>query len=274
MAIDKKLMATLKKYAQAFKEARERDANESDTVMYLTKFFEEVLEYDSLKGEISKELAIKDRYCDIALKIEGEIELLVEAKAAGLKSLSAKHIEQAENYASRSGLPWVLLTNGCQWQLYHVSFAENEGIKSDLAFETEFTESNLEPFWTLVSMLSKKALASEKLDDFWDQKKALKPSVVVKVLFTPDVLAVLRRELNRQADARLDMEDVFESLKAIVTKESLMDAGDIGLSKKKRRKKRLKTAAAPSAQQSACQDAGQNSSSQESTMIEEGKKIA
>ena len=33
--------------------------------MYLVKFFEEVLGFDSLKGEISKELAIKDRYCDM-----------------------------------------------------------------------------------------------------------------------------------------------------------------------------------------------------------------
>ncbi len=274
MALDKKLAATLKKYAQVFKEARERDANESDTVMYLTKFFEEALEYDSLKGEISKELAIKDRYCDIALKIDGEIELLVEAKAAGVKSLSAKHIEQAENYASRSGLPWVLLTNGCHWQLYHVSFAENEGIKSDLAFETDFLESNLESFWGMVSMLCKKSMTNELLDEFWGQKKALKPSVVVKVLFSQDVLNVLRRELNRQADARLDMEDVFESLKAIVTKESLMDAGEIGLSKKKRRKRRQKSAAAAPAPHAANPSVGPSNPTNEPITVEDTKKSA
>jgi predicted type IV restriction endonuclease len=243
MALDKKLTATLKKYAQVFKEARERDANESDTVMYLTKFFEEVLEYDSLKGEISKELAVKDRFCDIALKIDREVELLVEAKAAGLKVLSAKHIEQAENYASRSGLSWVLLTSGYHWQLYHVSFAENEGIKSDLAFDVEFSETNLESFWSMVSLLSKKSIEDELLEDFWGQKKALKPSVLVKVLFSSEVLTALRRELNRQADARLEMEDVFESVKAVVTKESLMDAGEIALSKKKRKKRRPKAVA-------------------------------
>jgi hypothetical protein len=274
MALDKKLAATLKKYAQVFKEARERDANESDTVMYLTKFFEEALEYDSLKGEISKELAIKDRYCDIALKLDGEIELLVEAKAAGVKSLSPKHIEQAENYASRSGLPWVLLTNGCHWQLYHVSFAENEGIKSDLAFETDFSEANLESFWNMVSMLSKKSMTNEQLDDFWGQKKALKPSVVVKVLFSQEVLNVLRRELNRQAEARLDMEDVFESLKAIVTKESLMDAGEIGLSKKKRRKRRQKSTPSNSTQTLSSSDVNSDNSANAPSNPDEGKKSA
>jgi hypothetical protein len=243
MAMDKKVSALLKKYAQVFKEAKERDANESDTVMYLTKFFEEVLEYDSLKGEISKEVTVKDRFCDIALKIDGDIEVLVEAKAAGLKSLTAKHIEQAENYASRSGLSWVLLTNGVTWQLYHVSFAEGEGIKSDLAFEVEFKDDKLDEFWTSVSLISKKAVAKEELDEFWGQKKALKPGVVVKALFSHDVITVLRRELNRQADGRLDIDDVVESVKAIVTKDSLMDAGDIVLSKKKRKKRKAKAVA-------------------------------
>jgi Type I restriction enzyme R protein N terminus (HSDR_N) len=242
MALDKKLSAQLKKYAQVFKEAKERDANESDTVMYLTKFFEDVLEYDSLKGEISKEVTIKDRFCDVALKVEGEIELLVEVKSAGQKALSAKHIEQAENYASRSGLSWVLLTSGVHWQLYHISFAEGEGIISDLAFEVTFDESNLEGFWNSISLLTKKSIAKEELEDFWGQKKALTPSLVVKVLFSQEVLTVMRRELNRLADARLDLEDVFESVKAIVTKESLMDAGEIGLSKRKRKKKKIKAA--------------------------------
>ena len=41
---------------------------------------------DRTKGEVSKELAIKDRYCDVALKVDGSVRLLVEAKAASLKA--------------------------------------------------------------------------------------------------------------------------------------------------------------------------------------------
>jgi hypothetical protein len=54
--------------------------------MYLVKFFEEVLGYDSLKGEISKELQIKDRYCDLALKIDGTVHILTECKAASIRT--------------------------------------------------------------------------------------------------------------------------------------------------------------------------------------------
>ena len=78
MGLDKQTSAQLQRFATAFREARERNANESDTVMYLVKFFEDVLGYDSLKGEISKELAIKDRFCDIALKVDGSVRVLVD----------------------------------------------------------------------------------------------------------------------------------------------------------------------------------------------------
>jgi hypothetical protein len=69
MNVDKKMLNSLKKYAALFK-ARANDINESETVMFLTEFFKEILGYDPLSGEISKEVAIKDRYCDLAIKID------------------------------------------------------------------------------------------------------------------------------------------------------------------------------------------------------------
>lgn len=248
MAIDKNTAAKLKRYAQAFREARERGANESDTVMFLVKFFEEVLGYDPLAGEISKEVAIKDRYCDIGLKIAGSIEVLVEAKAAGNKGLRERDIEQAENYASRHGIEWVLLTNGIEWQLYHVSFSEGEGegIRHDLAFETNLLDDTSEKAWEVLGLLAKEAFEKDLLDDFWIHRKALSPASLVRTLFTEPVLNVLRRELNREAEIRLDMEDVFEAVRDVLSKESLMVAGDITL-KKRRKKRRAKAATEHSA---------------------------
>jgi predicted type IV restriction endonuclease len=108
MPIEKAIMLKLVRYAQVFREARERNANEADTVMYLVKFFEDVLGYDSLAGEISKEVAIKERYCDFGIKLDGSYRFLVEVKAIAKGVLRDKDIEQAENYASRSGIKWVV----------------------------------------------------------------------------------------------------------------------------------------------------------------------
>jgi hypothetical protein len=239
MALDKQTAFQLDRFATAFRDARERGANESDTVMYLVKFFEEVFGYDSLKGEISKELSIKDRYCDIALKIDGEVKLLVEAKAAGLKGLTEKHIEQAENYASRAGLTWVLLTNGIEWRLYHLTFNEGEGIAHEIAFEVNLLEGDREASWERLSLLSRSAMKRDEVEEYWSQKKVLSPSSVVRVLLDENVLAVVRRELNRYAPARLEMKDVFGAVRDVLSKEALADAGDLGPPKKRRRRRKV-----------------------------------
>lgn len=244
MAIDKAILNQLRKFAAAFREARDRGANESDTVMYLVKFFEEVLEYDSLKGEISKELAIKDRYCDIALKIDGTVRCLVEGKAAGIKGLVDKHIEQAENYASKAGIRWVALTNGIEWRLYHLSWGESEGIAHDLAWQANLldeVEPNAQGLWEKLCLLSRSSVAKGLLDEYWERKKALSPGSVVRVLFYEEVLTVVRRELNRNAPARLEMEDVFNAVRDALSKEALLEAGDISLAKQPKKKKKKVT---------------------------------
>jgi len=244
MTIGKDLLQSLTRFATAFREARDRGANESDTVMYLVKFFEDVLGYDSLKGEISKELAIKDRYCDIALKVDGSVRLLVECKAASQKGLVEKHIEQAENYASRSGITWVLRTNAIEWKLYHLTFVENEGIVHDLVFQLnllEELEENPEAVWEKLSLLSREEVGRDGLEDYWQQKKALSPASVIRALFTQDVLTVIRRELNRGAPARLDLEDIFNAIREVLSKEALMEAGDISVRKTRKRRRLTKT---------------------------------
>ena len=243
MALDKSAANQLNRFAVAFREARDRGANESDTVMYLVKFFEEVLGYDSLKGEISKELSIKDKYCDIALKIDGSVRILVEGKAAAVKGLVAKHIEQAENYASKAGIRWVALTNGIEWQLYHLSWAEHEGITHDLAWQANLLdemEADPECLWEKLALVSRPSVAKGLLDEYWEHKKALSPGSVVRVLFTHDVLTVIRRRLNDNAPARLDMQDVFNAVRDALSKEALLEAGDISMTKRRKKRKRVK----------------------------------
>jgi len=242
MALTKDVLFQLRRFASAFKEARERGANESDTVMYLVKFCEEVLGYDSLKGEISKELAIKDRYCDVALKVEGAVRVLLEAKAASMERLADKHIEQAENYASRAGLRWTVLTNGIEWRLYHLTFNEGEGITHDLVFEADLlteVETDPEGLWAKLGILSRAAMKKDEIDEFWSRQKVLSPASVIRVLFHEDVLSVIRRELNREAPARLDMEDVFKAVRDVLSKEALADAGDLGIRKKRKRRRKV-----------------------------------
>lgn len=248
MTINKLTASKLKQYAQVFKEARERGANEADTVMLLIKMFEDALGYNSLLGEITKEVAIKERYCDFCVKIDGEIKYIIEAKASGHKNLKGKNIEQAENYASRAGIRWVLLTNGIEWQLYHLVFAEAEGINHDLIFSFNLIdeiENNIDRIGTFFRLISKEGVLNGELEIYLSQKKVLSPSSLIKILFSESVLSVIRRELNRVSEFRLDIEDVFNSIKEVISKDSLMEAGDLCFKKRRKRKQRLSKSESP-----------------------------
>ncbi|MGH7205980.1 MAG: type I restriction enzyme HsdR N-terminal domain-containing protein [Nitrospiraceae bacterium] len=235
--MDKTIKKSLQQYAQIFHDGRQRNINEADSVMYLTKFFTDVLGYD-LFSEITKEFQVRDRYCDIAVKVEGQVRFLLEAKAMPL-ALSDRHIEQAENYAARSGIQWVLLTNGLSWRLYHLTF-ETTGIEHDLVFDINLNpDSDLEEVWKCLYLLSRESLVRGELEDFWIQKKSLSPDSLVRALFTEEVLGALRRELRRKSEARLELTDVAASLRRLLNPEVLTE--DIKIRKAKRKRKKSAT---------------------------------
>jgi len=61
----------------------------------------------------------------------------------------------------------------------------------------------------------------------------------VRVLFREECLTVIRRQLNRDAPARLEMEDVFNAVRDALSKEALLAAGDISIKKKRKKRKRV-----------------------------------
>lgn len=247
MDLDRSTISKLKKYTQVLRDARDRSASEADTVLLLSKFLEDVLGYDPLSGEISREFQIQGRYCDLAVKLDGEVVYLIEAKQAGNK-LSEKDIEQAENYASRSGIEWVVLTNGVEWQLYHVSFAEGEGISHEVAWSIDLIAgmegegADPKKLWETLGILSKKAIEDDALDDYWTSKTALNPSAIVHALFSQGTLASMRRELRKSAGFMLSVEAVFDAVRDVLSREALMAAGDLHLPRKKKRRKARSTA--------------------------------
>jgi hypothetical protein len=136
----------------------------------------------------------------------------------------------------------VALTNGIEWKLYHLSWAENEGITHDLAWQVNLLdeiEVDAENLWEKLSLLSRSSVASGLLDEYWERKKALSPGSVVRVLFYEEVLTVIRRQLNKNAPARLEMEDVFNAVRDALSKEALLEAGEISMRKKRKKKKKV-----------------------------------
>lgn len=220
------------------KKAQEDNLNEADTVLRIIKVLEGVLGYDGL-SEITKEQQIKDKYCDMAIKVDGVIKFLIEAKAAGVV-LRDRHIEQCQRYASEGNIRWALLTNGVVWNLYHLTF--EEGIEYERAFTVDLMTDPLDKACGLLSLLHRKSLVRGELETYWTKRVALGAHSIARVLFYEDTLMLIRREIRRLEGINIDIEDLGTAIQSILSPEAREQIGPFKIRKKKSPTKKPKTA--------------------------------
>jgi predicted type IV restriction endonuclease len=108
--VAERLAAGVKRFQPILSSAKARDVNESDTSMIVTDVLAEIFGYDKY-SEVTRELCIRGTFCDLATRIDGKFQMLIEVKAIGLE-LKEGHVKQAVDYAANQGIEWVALTNG------------------------------------------------------------------------------------------------------------------------------------------------------------------
>lgn len=262
MSID--IRKPLKRFVPHFLQARKDGLNEADTVLRLCRFFEEVLGYDGLQ-DISRETQLKNKYVDICLKIDGRVRILVEAKAAD-QQLRDRHIEQAQAYASRNNYHWVLLTNGVDWHLYHLTF--DEGIEYERAFLVNLDNKELlDASAQKLSILHKQSTRKGELEEFWKKTTALGEGSIGIVLFSEIVLRLIRREIRRVTGLLIDPEDLGKSLHDMLCKEAIEQIGPLRIRKRRRithKSNKKVEPEPPTAEHSVIKNLDNNSDSQDS----------
>ncbi len=140
--------------------AKDRDVNESDTVSIVNDILGEVFGYDKYL-EVTSELAIRGTFCDLALKVDGKIQFLVEVKAIGIE-LKPNHVRQAVDYGANNGVPWVVLTNGIDWRLYRIRFEQPIAYDVVNCFSFTTVDPQAEKDQEILSTLSCEALGAKE----------------------------------------------------------------------------------------------------------------
>jgi len=95
--VTERLGVALKKFQPILSASKARDDGEADTVMIVTDMLAELFGYDKY-SDVTAEYAIRGTYCDLATKLDGTLQTLVEVKAIGLE-LKDAHVKQAVDYA-------------------------------------------------------------------------------------------------------------------------------------------------------------------------------
>ena len=216
-----RLVTGLKRFQPVLQSALSRDVNESDTSMIVTDVLAEVFGYDKY-SEITRELCIRGTYCDLATRIDGKFQLLIEVKAIG-GSLKDSHAKQAIDYAANQGIEWVALTTGNLWRVFRVIFSKP--IDAELILDIDLlalnpkTPSHIES----VYLLTRESMVKSGLQAFHDHLQATSRFYLGAVLLSDPVLETVRRELRRLSDVKLELEELRDALRKDVIKREVLE---------------------------------------------------
>jgi predicted type IV restriction endonuclease len=220
--VDDRLIAGIKKFQPVLAQAKSKDVNESDTVVILNDLLGEVFGYAKY-FEITSEFAIRGTYCDLAIKLDGKITVLIEAKAVG-HELKDHHVKQAIDYAANQGVDWVVLTNAAHWRIYKVVFGKP--IDQELVCEFDFLslDSKDDTHRQFLYLLTKEGWAKSAVAEFNEQKQALSRFFVAAAVLSEPVLNTIRRELKRVSpDVKIETEQIRSVLLQEVVKRDTVD---------------------------------------------------
>lgn len=227
-----RLASGLKRFQAILAAAKSRDVNESDTSMIVTDILADVLGYDKY-NEITRELCIRGTYCDLATKIDGKIQMIVEVKAIGL-DLKDQHTKQAVDYAANQGIEWVAVTNGLVWRVYRVIFAKP--VDQELVVEMNLLELNARSAEHIdnLYLLTRESVVKSGLLAYHDHRQATSKFFLAAVLMSDPVIDVMRRELRRVSpDVRVSPEELKTTLAQEVLKREVIEGEKADQAKKK-----------------------------------------
>jgi hypothetical protein len=214
-----RVRSAIRKFSKPLADLVARDANEGDTRLLVTDFLCEGLGFDKY-SDLTTEYQVKGEFADYGIRIDKQLVAFIEVKRVTTK-LTARHLRQVEMYAVNEGVEWVILTNGAEWQVYHLT--GGLPIQIDLALDVNLlgAESNSHKVGQLF-YLTREALKRRQIDELWKTKRATAPKALLDILVSEPALAAMRRELKRVSGHNVEVAELARLLKDSVVRPELL----------------------------------------------------
>lgn len=245
-----RIAAGMKKFQPILVKAQAADINESDTVTIITDMLCDIFGYDKYEN-VTSEFAIKKTFCDLAIKLDGKVPLLIECKSAGI-DLKDDHVRQATNYAADAGIEWVVLTNGVFWRVYKIVFSKP--VDKQLVYEFNFCElsakkqSDIEMLYYLCKEAFAKT-SKNSLEDLHAQKQIFNKHIVGQVMLTDSVIDSIRKHIKKiYPDIKVTNDELYALIFNDIFKRDVIE-GDAAVEAKKAVQKAEKKLAAAKAKE-------------------------
>jgi hypothetical protein len=208
-----RLRTGIRRFSKPLADMVERDANEGDTRLLVTDFLCDALGYDKFE-ELTTEYLVKGEFADYGLRLEKELVAFLEVKRVATK-LGTKHLRQVEMYAVNEGVEWTILTNGNEWQVYHLT--GGLPVIIDLVMSVSLLDGA--PLGEKVNQLfylTRDSLKRRQIDELWQARRATSPKSLGTMLLSDPVTAAIRKELKRATGYNIDPPELTKLLRDTV----------------------------------------------------------
>ena len=214
-----RVKAAVRKFNKPLTDLVARDANEGDTRLLVTDILCDALGYDKYE-DLTTEYQVKGEFADYGVRIDKQLIAFIEVKRCTQK-LGAKHLRQVQTYAVNEGVEWMILTNGQNWQVYHLT--GGLPVIVDLAFEVDLLgEGTVTQKADALFYLTKEALKRRLMDELWKEQAATSPKNVAGLVLTDAVVDAVRKELRRTTGYNATTDRIATVLRNEVVRAELL----------------------------------------------------
>ncbi len=212
-----RISSNLKAYQAVAQSHKSKDVSEADTVTLVKDILADCFGYDKYE-ELTSEQQIRGTYCDLAVKIDGNIKYLIEVKAAGV-GLNESHLRQAVSYGAAQGIEWVVLTNAVEWRLYRIKFSKPLDHEEVSAFNILEINTKKEDDLNRIFLLCREGISSDAMGIYHQHTQILNRYTIAQILLTGPAVACLRKEIKKLfPEVKIDLEQITDILNNEVLK--------------------------------------------------------
>ncbi len=132
-------------------------------------------------------------------------------------------MRQAIGYGATHGIPWVVLSNGVDWQIYKIRF--KKPVNYDLVCSFNFAEINSkkQEDQDKVFLLCKEGIEKAAIEEFHDHVQSVNRFMVGAIVQSDPVISIIRRELRKIEDGvKVTEEEIQTILNAEVLKRDIV----------------------------------------------------
>ncbi len=182
------------RFQKVLNEALSKQTKEPGTRAIVADMFEEILGYDKYNDLVFDLIDAEKK--DLVVKFNDQPVFAVEVVAINAK-LNERHLRETKNLALDQHIPWLILTNSIEWQVYRVD--PEAALSLAPIFQFNFLKINKRnkqhQYWLF--LLSKEGFRKNALDQYYEHAQVVNPFTVSVLLQSDWVAGRIADELKR-----------------------------------------------------------------------------